>query len=197
MKGFGITFIDIDETLFHTFAKVRVVKDGAIVKELSNQEYNTYQLQEGESYDYAEFKDAKLFHDTSEPIPAIIARVRKMIGRIKETASDSRIILLTARKDLDDKETFLQTFREQGIDVDREDIIYIERTGNIGFGSIAEKKQTIMRHYLASGKFVRCRLIDDDIGNMDAFKALAKEFPAIKFFGLHAHNGKLEQVFSA
>ena len=40
--GKGITFIDIDETIFHTFAKIKVFKDGKLKRELDNQEFNTY-----------------------------------------------------------------------------------------------------------------------------------------------------------
>ena len=37
-----LTIFDIDETLFHTKAKVAVVKDGNVVRMLDNQEFNTY-----------------------------------------------------------------------------------------------------------------------------------------------------------
>ena len=40
--GNTISFIDIDETTFHTYAKVKVMKDGKIVRTLNNQEFNTY-----------------------------------------------------------------------------------------------------------------------------------------------------------
>jgi hypothetical protein len=56
--GKGITFIDIDETIFNTFAKIYVIKDGKVIKKLSNQEFNTYDLQDRESFDFREFRDA-------------------------------------------------------------------------------------------------------------------------------------------
>ena len=40
----GLTIFDIDETLFHTKAKVQVSKEGKIVKILDNQQYNSYRL---------------------------------------------------------------------------------------------------------------------------------------------------------
>lgn len=184
--GFGITFIDLDETLFHTFAKIKVTKFGKVVKELDNQEFNTYELRPGESFDFSAFKDAKFFKETSEPIPKVIERVKKMIRRIRETSSESRIIILTARKDLDDKNTFLEAFRQHGIDVDDRDVVYIERAGNLEVGSVAEKKQQIMLTYLNTGKYRRCRLIDDDEQNLRAFHELATMHAGsgIEFYGL-------------
>ena len=41
-QGKGLTIFDIDETMFITKAKVKVVKDGKVIKKLDNQEFNTY-----------------------------------------------------------------------------------------------------------------------------------------------------------
>lgn len=193
MKGFGITFIDIDETIFHTHAKVKIIKNNQVIKEVTNQEFNTYQLKEDESFDFSEFKDAELFKNTSEPIEKVIARIKHMIMRIKETHSQSKIILLTARKDFDNKEPFLQTFRDNNIDIDNTNIIYIERSGNLE-GNIAENKQHIIKKYLKTNNYQRVRLIDDDRKNLEAFKALTDEFPNIEFYGLLAVNGTLENI---
>ncbi len=46
-----LTIFDIDETLFHTKAKVAVVKDGRVVRMLDNQEFNTYKRKPGEEYE--------------------------------------------------------------------------------------------------------------------------------------------------
>ena len=43
-SGRGLTIFDIDETLFHTKAKINVKKDGKIVASLTNVEYNNYIL---------------------------------------------------------------------------------------------------------------------------------------------------------
>ena len=61
----GLSIWDIDETLFKTTAKVSVVKNGEVVKQLDNKEFNTYKLKSGESFDFTEFKDSKHFRDTS------------------------------------------------------------------------------------------------------------------------------------
>jgi FMN phosphatase YigB (HAD superfamily) len=59
-----LTIFDIDETLFHTKAKVAVVKDGKVVRMLDNQEFNTYKRKDGEEYDFREFKSAEVFRLT-------------------------------------------------------------------------------------------------------------------------------------
>jgi hypothetical protein len=44
----GLTIFDIDDTLLHTTAKIRVVKNGQVVRELTNQQFNNYKLAPGE-----------------------------------------------------------------------------------------------------------------------------------------------------
>ena len=43
--GYSLSIFDIDDTLFHTTARIRVLKDGLVVRELTNQEFNNYTLQ--------------------------------------------------------------------------------------------------------------------------------------------------------
>ncbi len=212
LKGYGITFVDLDETLFHTFAKINVVFDGKIVKSLSNKEFNIYTLREGEQFDFSEFHDSKLFKETSVPIPEMVARIKKMIKKIKENKSFSRIIVLTARQDFWDKDLFLQAFIEQGIDVSDKNVFYIDRAGNIREGTIAEKKRKKILEYLKTGIYRRCRIIDDDLENINAFLELENNLPKdivkkvretyslserevpIKFYALHMlPDGKLEK----
>ena len=176
-KRYGITFLDLDETLFKTFAKIKVMKDGKLLKSLTNKEFNTYKLNEGESFDFSEFDDAELFKETSIPIKKIVDRIKKMIVRIKETKSISRIILLTARGDFVDKEIFLSAFTKQGIDVSNKNIFYIERAGNSHEGSIAERKRKIVLKYLMSGLYTKCRMLDDDLTNLQQFLALENALP--------------------
>ena len=76
--GKGITFVDVDEVLFNTFAKIYVIKNDKIIKKLSNQEFNTYKLKSGESFNYDEFRDADLFYNTSKPIIPTINRLKSV-----------------------------------------------------------------------------------------------------------------------
>ncbi len=175
--GKGITFVDIDETIFKTFAKIYVLdkETGKIKKKLTNQEFNTYELQPDEEFDFREFRSAEIFNKTSIPIEKTIKRLKRIFKNINRRGS--RVVLLTARSDFDDKETFLQTFRKYGIPIDN---MYVERTGNIKGMSVSAKKEKVMNKYLSTGEYRRVRLIDDDIKNIKTFLKMKKKLsPAI------------------
>lgn len=173
-KGKRIIFLDIDETLFRTFAKVHIIKNGKTIKKINNKEFNSYKLQEGESFKFEEFKNGKLFQETSQPIIPSIRKTKEIIEKTKTQENvDTKIILLTAREDFYDKENFLDTFRKQGIDVDNKNLVYIERSGNIQKGSVSEKKKQTILKYLETGKYTKCRIVDDDINNIKALEEIA------------------------
>lgn len=172
--GYSLTIFDIDDTLFHTTAKIRVLKDGLVVRELTNQEFNNYTLQPGESFDFGEFKSAEKFNKESKPIRPMIAKLKSILNRTR-----GKVIMLTARADFDNKHTFLNTFRKYGIDMDR---IHVHRAGNLpGPESPAEKKAVFVRSYLNSGQYNRVRLYDDSMKNLIVFKNLKKEYPTVDF----------------
>jgi hypothetical protein len=186
-KKLGLTIFDIDETLMRTTAKIKVVKNGREVRSLTNQEFNSYQLKPGEEYDFGEFRNAEKFQKESEPIGPMIAKLKAILNN----AGDSKVIMLTARADFDDKETFLDTFRKLGIDMNR---VHVHRAGNLG-GSPAASKAVWIRKYLDTGKYGRVRLYDDAVSNIKMFNALAKEYPDIEFFPyLVTHDGRVKTV---
>ena len=189
-RGLGLTIFDIDETLFQTQALIHIVKDGKTVRKLDNQEYNEYKLQPGESYDYGEFRNAKIFNDTSIPIWAMINKAKAVIKNAVNAGS--KVIIVTARANFDDKETFLNTFRRYGIDIDN---VYVERAGNLNLGSSAKNKRFIFHKYLRSGKFERVRFFDDAMSNITMFKALQKQYPNVAFEAYHVkHDGSIKKV---
>jgi hypothetical protein len=189
-NGKGLTIFDIDETLFRTKALVRIMKDGKVVRSLDNQQYNEYKLQPGESYDYGEFRSAEVFHDTSIPIWSIIKKAKAIIKNAVNVGS--KVIIVTARPDFDDKKKFLDTFRRYGIDIDK---VYVERSGNLNLGSSAKNKRFIFHKYLRGGKYERVRFFDDAMSNITMFKALAKQYPNVTFEAYHVqHDGSVRKV---
>ena len=111
-----------------------------------------------------------------------------MINKVKAilknaTKAGSKVIIVTARPDFDDRELFLDTFRNQGIDIDK---IYVERAGNLGSGPAAENKKVIFRKYLDKGIFKRIRLFDDAKSNLKAFLSLQNDYPDVSFMAFHA-----------
>lgn len=175
-KKIGLTIFDIDETLFHTNAKIKVIKDKKLVKVLDNQEYNKYKLKPGETFDYGQFKSAKVFKETSTPIARLINRAKRII--YYATKKGSKVIIVTARTDMDDKKLFKEAFREQGIDIGR---VYVERAGNLGNRSASENKSIIFKKYLDTNKYARIRLFDDSLDNLRAFLSLKEQYPDTEF----------------
>ena len=174
-SGMGLTIFDIDDTLFHTTAKINVMKDGKVVRSLTNQEFNNYELQPGEQFDFGEFRSAEKFAKESEPIKPMINTLKRILNR----AANTKVIMLTARADFDDKDKFLDTFEKYGIDMSR---IHVHRAGNLpGDDPPAIKKAVWVRKYLNTGKYNRVNLIDDSMSNLNVFKGLKKEFPDVDF----------------
>lgn len=181
--GLGsLTIFDIDDTLFHTTAKIGVLdKEGNRIKELSNSEFNVYSWKEGETPDFSEFKNAKKFNKESTPIPSMVGKMIGMLQNVRKNPK-SKVIIVTARGDFDDKETFLDTFRKHGINID---MVHVERAGNLKLPntSVAEKKTVIVRDYLDTNQYDVARLYDDAWNNIEAFKLLAVEYPEVDFEG--------------
>jgi len=189
-EGKGLTIFDIDETMFITKAKVKVVKNGKVIKKLDNQEFNTYKKKPGEEYDFGEFKNAEVFNKTSTPIARMINKVKAILKNA--TKAGSKVIIVTARPNFDNKKLFLDTFRKQGIDIDK---IYVERAGNLGSRPAAKNKEVIFRKYLDQKIYKRIRLFDDAMSNLKVFLSLQKDYPDVSFEALHAKpNGSVSKV---
>lgn len=171
-----LTIFDIDETLFHTKATVKVVKGGRVVRELDNQQFNTYKRKEGEEYDFGNFKNAEYFRNTSTPVVKMINKAKAIVKAKKNP--HSRAIIVTARSDFDDKDMFLATFRDHGLPIDK---MHVERSGNLGLDSPAEAKKVVFRKYLSTKNYIKTRLYDDAMSNLKAFLELQSEYPGIEF----------------
>lgn len=171
-----LTIFDIDETLFHTKAKVAVVKDGKVIRLLDNQEFNTYKLKASEEFDFKEFKSAEIFRKTSSPIVRMVEKAKAIVKAKRNP--DSKAIIVTARADFDDKEMFLQTFRDHGLPIDS---MHVERSGNLGLDSPAEAKKVVFRKYLNTKNYIKTRLYDDAMSNLKAFLELQSEYPGVQF----------------
>jgi hypothetical protein len=208
--GKGITFIDIDQTIFDTKDMIYVMKNNKIVNKLSNQTFNTYTLGQGESFDFREFRDADLFKKTSIPIPKVVDRIKRMFKHMD--IRNSKVVFLTARADFDDKEVFLSTFSQVGIPIND---IYVERAGNMKTGTISQRKKSIIMKYIRGGEYRRVRLVDDHKKNIADFLSIETSLPRkvvdavkkkhgikgeesinpIEFYGLLVNkDGKLKRV---
>ena len=160
-----------------TSASVFVIRPDGTKHKLSSAEFNHYKLQPGERFDFEQFRDSKLFRDTSKPIETLWRTAQTILSNIG-LRPNSRVVIVTARGDMDDKDEFLRAFEDHGLDMSK---IHVFRAGNLNSGSSAENKKIIIRHLLKDGQFTEARLFDDHQDNLRAFLSLKEEFPDITF----------------
>lgn len=185
---------DIDDTLFHTTALIKVRKDGKIIHSLTNQEFNSYKLKSGEKFDFDEFGSSKKFHDESVPMHTMLDNLKRIHNRIKNNLSPgSKIIMNTARGDFDDKDKFLDKFKQHGVDIDD---IHVHRAGTLpGDEPPATKKLVFIRRYLDKKPYKEVFMYDDSRSNLRAFLTLQKEYPDTKFNAFFVTNKGVIQAF--
>lgn len=177
----GLHVFDVDDTLFHTTAKIRVMKGKKQVNSLSNSEYNTHKLPDGHHYDYSEFRSAEKFDSESKPNQRMIQKMKNLHTKTK--SSGGKVIINTARADFDDRDRFLGAFKKHGVDIDN---IHVHRAGNMkGEGTVAEKKTQIIKNQITNGNYKHVSLYDDSEQNLKHFLELKKEFPHINFNAHH------------
>lgn len=188
----SLTIFDVDETLFKTTAKILVMKGGKVEKELTNSEFNNYELKQGEEFNFSQFRDAAKFHAEAEPIQRMLNKA-KIILKNSEKNPLSKVIIVTARANFDNKNLFLDKFRKHGLNIDN---MRVERAGNImDVHDVAFKKVIIIRNYLHTKQFKKVRLFDDSMTNLRAFLKLRSEFPTIKFEAFFAqHDGSVKVI---
>ena len=168
----NLVLYDIDETLFHTTANIKVISDKGI-KYLNNMEFNNYQLESGEQYDFSEFRDSDTFYNESKPITRQIDNLNADI----ELGND--VYLITARANFNNKEKFLDTFRKHNIAIDS---IRVERCGNINdISEVSIKKSIIIYNILKTKQYKTVKLVDDSITNLMEFMKLKQYFPNVQF----------------
>lgn len=176
--GKGLTIFDIDDTMFVSKARVLVKnKNTGKTKPLTPQQFNSYKLNQGEEYDFGEFRSAEIFYKTATPIARMIEKAKAIIRNA--TKKGSKVIIVTARADMDDKNLFIKTFEAHGIPMKN---VYVERAGNMSGKNSAANKQVIFRKYLKTGEYARIRLFDDHKENLTALLDLKKEFPQVEMF---------------
>lgn len=190
----GILYIvDVDETLFSTTALISVIKDGQVVKRLTNQEYNTYILQDGERFNFGEFMDSLKFYKESTPIKRMIETIIRIHNKIKlNLYPHSKMMIVTARDGFDDEVVFKQTFKDQGIDIDSIEVL-------CAGGMVKEKvptpvkKKMVIKPYLEAG-YKAVYMIDDSKPNLSKFLELAEDYPGTNFKAfLASHAGDMAE----
>jgi hypothetical protein len=172
-----LVVFDIDDTLVNTNTLVNVVRDGEVVKQLNSHDFTHYHLQPGEEFDFGRFRDAREFYTNARPIAPMINQLKRDI------ATGNKVIMLTARADFNDRDVFLDTFRQYGIDMDR---VHVYRAGNLQTrAATEEKKKIILRHLLGKQHYDKVIMYDDSVPNLNAFLSLAQDYPWSRFYAWH------------
>ena len=182
---------DIDDTLGKTSAKVNIKKDGKVIKSLSAGEYNNYKLGQGEELDFSQFRSGKIFRDTFKPIGNVLNRAKSIVMNQSE---NSQSIIITARADFDDHKEFIEAFRDHGFPIDH---VYVERSGNLSKLKPSSpthiNKGVVIKKYLASGKWDRIRMWDDQEKNLDILYKVAAMYPDVEAVGYLVKDGKVSK----
>ena len=174
-----LVIFDIDDTLVNTSTKVKVVKDGKVIKKLNSHDFTHYKLQPGEEFDFGAFRDAREFFTKSKPIIPMINQLKHDIN------TGNKVVMVTARSDFDNKELFLDTFRKFGIDIDK---VHVYRSGNIELKiPTEEKKKMIIRKLLSTNDYTKAIMYDDAKPNLDLFVSLKDEHPGVKFYAWYVN----------
>lgn len=183
MEGHGLHVFDVDDTLFHTTARVKVKHGDKEVASLSNSEFNTHKLEPGHHYDFSEFRDADKFNKESKPMGRMLNKMKAVHSNAKKKGS--KVIIATARADFDNKDKFLGAFRKHGVDIDN---IHVHRAGNdTSDTTVAEKKAKIVSDQIKKHGFKRATLYDDSKQNLHHFLALKGDHPDVDFKAYHVH----------
>jgi HAD superfamily hydrolase (TIGR01509 family) len=172
-----LVIFDIDDTLVHTQTKVNVIKDGQVTKELNSHEFTHYKLQDGEQFDFENFRNAHDFFHNSKPIIPMMNQLKQDI------ATGNKVVMVTARADFDDRVLFLDTFRKYGVDMGK---VHVYRAGNMTQKvQTEEKKKIIIRDLLNKGRYTKAIMYDDAEPNLQSFVELKQEYPQTKFYAWH------------
>ena len=172
-----LVIFDIDDTLVNTTTKVGVRRDGRLVKQLNSHDFTHYELQPGEEFDFGGFRDAREFFTQARPIPGMMKQLKRDIE------SGNKVIMLTARSDFNDRDVFLDTFRQYGVDMDR---VHVYRAGNlVTRAATEEKKKIILKRLLGKHAYEKVIMYDDSVPNLNAFLSLKQDFPYTEFYAWH------------
>lgn len=178
---------DIDDTLFESpETHVYVIARNKIVKKLTTSEFNKYRLRPGESFDFTEFRDSKLFFHGAQPLNSNISKAKSAIE-----SKNSMMLVLTARANFNNKKLFLAKFKMYGLDLNTPES-HVARAGELNISSTSQAKKTIIEECLNTNKFTHAHMYDDDSRNLDAFLTLENTFKNIKFKAFIAERNKLK-----
>jgi hypothetical protein len=168
---------DMDETLFkHDHDKLKIgINDptGKRVRDLTNQEYNSYKLEPGHKFDFSDFRKASKLYDTASPNKAMIKDLKRKVRRKKQTE------IVTARDDFDDKQGVIDFLGKYGINANRGKV-HIRRVGRRGQDHPAIQKRAELNDLIAQRKHKKVHMYDDAVSVLKGVKGVEADNPGVK-----------------
>lgn len=158
---------DIDNTILTTNAKIYVMSNDKVVKSLTPEEFNTYKLQDKESFNFSDFRSSKVLQDTGKKTKywKIAQNVNDSIkrGEIK-----SEIYILTARP-YTSKQELCDYLQSQGLTELKPNNVFTlgDRKTTM---SIAQMKKLTLKQILKH--HTKAIFFDDDDANIELAKQL-------------------------
>lgn len=159
-----ILLFDVDDTIIHTTARIGIIKNGKLIKRITNSEYNEYKLKRGEKFDYSEFDN-----------PDILSRetFTQYWNTLKrEYHKGTHIGIITARGNCDMIYNF---FKNNGIEIKKDLIFAVGDPKMYLTGSIAERKSTVISN-LAKLGYKTFVFFDDNLLNLKFAKTLENKY---------------------
>jgi len=181
-KSNSLVVFDIDDTLFDSEGDVWVKKDGRRIKKLSKGNFDSYKLKPNEEKDFSDFMSSDKFANSAKPIKNVVKIAKTLINR------DTEVAVITARPDMDDKETFLDVFRKSGIKIDKS---HVYRAGNLKKPTPQAKVHIIQDLISKKPGFTSIYMFDDSNENLVAFKKLKSKYPDIVLHAMLVKDGKI------
>lgn len=181
----------MDDTLFRTQTNVHVIKDNKIVKTLSSHEFAVYKLEDGESFDYREFRCGKSFAATAKPVENAF----KIAKKIFQNLSHQDHVIVTARSELHYLDDFMSVFHKHTFKIDLDDIHFAGDREIADNCTPQEAKKRVFRDLINSAPYKVVRTFDDSMKNINVFLELREEFPDISFEAFFVHkDGTIERL---
>ena len=163
IKNDRIILFDIDDTLIHSTAHIRVLKNGKCIKKLNSREFNSYTLKPGEVLDYTEFDDYDIL--IKEKFTKYWDTLRREYDKC------TKIGILTARGDRD---MIYKFFKYHHIELDKSLIFAVgDPIFNLNHLPIHKKKSIIISNLINMG-YKTLVFFDDNEKNLESIKRLGR-----------------------
>lgn len=154
-----VLVFDIDDTLIKSNANVYVKKNGEITKKLDSQEFNNYKLNDGEEFDFEEFRDLNIL---------LASEIKPYFNTLKrEYDRGVHISILTARTGKDMIHDFF--IKKAGIDI-HPNLIFTSGDDESN-DTVAEKKAKCIKK-LAEYGYKILVFFDDNVDNLKKVKSI-------------------------